>query len=166
MRDDRCGIADMTPAFAREIAAWRYAGEYAVYDLEENEDTLAELLGGDYVACVDGDGRLVGYFCFGQSARIPTKESGRYPEGYADLGLGMRPSLCGEGRGRGFLTCGLRYLRRLRPGVPPRLSVARFNRRAAALYGNMGFVVQDTATHGVSGELFDIMTLPPDACPP
>ena len=151
-------LSDMTPAFAREISSWHYGGEYAVYDFTRDDETLAELLNGEYVACADESGRLVGYFCYGASARIPTKEDGCYPEGFFDIGLGLRPSLCGAGRGYDFMTLGLKEGERRFPGACPRLTVARFNRRARALYEKLGFLFEREATHGTSGAAFDIMT--------
>ena len=32
------------------------------------------MLDGSYYACLDGAGTLMGYFCFGQSARIPLSQ--------------------------------------------------------------------------------------------
>ncbi len=154
------GITPMTEAFARDISAWRYGGEYAVYDFEESAETLAELTGGDYVACVDADGRLIGYFCFGASARIPTAERNVYAEACVDIGLGLRPALCGAGRGRDFLRCGMAYAARTHPGARLRLTVARFNRRARTLYERSGFAARETVTHRATGAAFDVMTRP------
>ena len=68
-------VGPLSEAYAREIACWQAPGAYAIYSLQPSEELLAELLDGSYYACLDGAGTLMGYFCFGQSARIPRPKS-------------------------------------------------------------------------------------------
>ena len=99
-------IIPMTKELAAEIAAWRYPGEYAVYDGREDD---SELLDGGAYALLNRRGELVGFYQFGQGARIPTAEPDPYPEGPLDVGLGLRPDLCGLGLGASFLRAGLDF---------------------------------------------------------
>lgn len=94
----------MTEEYAKQISHWTYEGEYSIYSFQPDEETLAELLDGSYFACTFGQ-ELVGYFCFGASATIPTLPgSVSLPQGdFLDFGLGMRPDLCGQGRGKEFM---------------------------------------------------------------
>lgn len=150
-------IEAMTPARADDIAGWIYEREYALYSFERTENTIAELLGGDYIACLDGNGLMVGFFCAGQSARIPSIEGYAYPDGALDIGLGLRPELCGKGLGRGFMLCGMAHYARTESPMRLRLTVARFNRRAIALYSALGFAPECTITHRTLGIPFDVM---------
>lgn len=97
----------MTEEYAKQISHWTYEGEYSIYSFQPDEETLAELLDGSYFACTLGQ-ELVGYFCFGASATIPTLPgSVSLPQGdFLDFGLGMRPDLCGQGRGKEFMQAG------------------------------------------------------------
>lgn len=150
-------IQPMTAAAAQEISTWCYPGEYALYSFHPDAETLAELLGGDYYACYGAQGELVGYFCYGACAHIPTVEPGCYPDGPLDVGLGMRPALCGQGLGADFLAAGLDYgISRFQPSAL-RLTVAQFNQRARTLYCRAGFALWKRATHQRSRMQFQIL---------
>jgi ribosomal-protein-alanine N-acetyltransferase len=122
----------MDGARVRAIAGWRYAGEYAFYDLVNNPDDLAEFLapenwGGMYHAALDEAGELMGF--------LQTKLEGQTVE----IGLGLRPDLTGQGLGLGFVEACLGFAReRFRP-AHFRLAVAAFNRRALRVYERAGF---------------------------
>ena len=150
-------VSDMTEAYALEISKWVYENEYSVYSFEQNEETIAELLNGDYTACVDANNNLAGYFCQGKSACIPTKECYLYSGDRLDMGLGMHPALCGKGMGYDFIRCGIQHLTQQNPDVRLRLTVACFNKRAISLYEKVGFVVERTVTHKTLGQPFYIM---------
>ncbi len=145
-------ILPMTEKFAREIACWRYPGEYAVYNMKEED--AEELMG--YHALTEG-GALLGFFCFGSAARIPLAEG--YGEGPLDMGLGLAPSLCGQGRGRGFVQAGLDFARDRLGAKDIRLTVAAFNKRAIRVYEKLGFQVQKRVVHLGTGKDFLVMIL-------
>ena len=67
-------IEIMTFELAEKISQWTYENEYSIYSFDKSEGTLKELLSGDYFSCLDQEGRLIGYFCKGYSANIPTVE--------------------------------------------------------------------------------------------
>ncbi len=152
-------ITAMTPSFAEEISHWSYEGEYAIYSFDASPETLDELLCGEYVACLDETERLVGYFCFGKSARIPTVEAEPYEEGWLDIGLGLHPELCGQGRGQDFLQAGMAYAAEHFSCPSLRLTVAAFNQRAIRLYHNCGFRFLRTVTHKHSKAPFHLMLI-------
>jgi ribosomal-protein-alanine N-acetyltransferase len=92
-------------ADAEEVAAWTYPGEYAFYDAAADADDLALLLdpdrrGDDFYAADGEDGRLAGYFQL-----KPDPEQ-------VELGLALRPDLCGRGLGQGFTQAGIDLVRR------------------------------------------------------
>lgn len=72
---------------------WKYSGEYAFYDMtadpEDYEEFTNEALrsaSGHYEAISDGE--LAGFFCVTRNGSS------------AEIGLGLRPDLCGRGLGR------------------------------------------------------------------
>lgn len=150
-------ISAMTYEYALQISQWTYENEYSIYSFEQNKETLDELLNGDYIACTDANNKLAGYFCQGESARIPTKESFCYSDDRLDIGLGMHPALCGKGMGYDFVLSGIKYLSQQRPDIRFRLTVACFNERAVSLYKKLGFTIEKTVTHKTLGKPFYIM---------
>ena len=151
-------IVPMTTAHAVEIAGWTYPGEYAIYSFTRDEETLRELLDGSYFTRLSDDGELTGYYCFGASARIPAAEEDAYVADLLDVGLGMRPDLCGKGGGAAFLAEGLDFAR-TRFGVADfRLTVAAFNLRAIRAYEKAGFLAACKITHRTTGMKFRVMT--------
>lgn len=150
-------ISAMTHKYALEISQWMYENEYSIYSFEQNKETIDELLNGDYIACTDANNKLVGYFCQGKSARIPTKDCFSYSNDRLDIGLDMHPALCGKGMGYDFILCGIKYLTQQKPGILLRLTVACFNKRAISLYKKVGFTIEKTVTHKKSGNSFYIM---------
>lgn len=150
-------ISAMTPEFAFTISQWIYDGEYSMYSFEQSQETIDELLNGDYIACTDANNKLVGYFCQGNSARIPTKDCFDYSNDRLDIGLGMHPALCGKGMGYDFVLCGIKYFTQQNPNILLRLTVACFNERAISLYKKIGFTIERIITHKISGKPFYIM---------
>ena len=77
---------------------------------------------------------MLGYFCFGKSAQIPIDKSDVYTEDALDIGLGMKPPLCGKGLGFSFLNAGIDFAQNKFQPNKYRLTVASFNKRAIRLY--------------------------------
>lgn len=152
-------ILPLTGQEARAIAAWRYPGEYALYNLSP-EEPLDELLDGSCYGAHSAQGVLAGFYQFGRGARIPTKEQGAYPEGPLDIGLGLRPDLCGKGLGESFLLAGMEFARARLGAEEFRLSVAAWNLRARKVYARCGFGGERQVTHRISGDRFLILTRP------
>ena len=155
-------VVPMSEAYAREIACWQYPDEYTIYSFQPDEELLAELLDGSYYACLDGAGTLMGYFCFGQSARIPLSQEQQAldQQDCLDFGLGMEPRRCGKGEGTAFMQAGLAFAAETFSPKQLRLVVASFNRRAIHLYQKLGFVRQAQVVHLRSGQPFELMVRP------
>ena len=152
-----CHIERMTRKYANEISSWTYQGEFAIYSFQQNSDTLNELMNGEYFACVDEQKDLIGYFCFGKSAQIPTIEDNVYTMGPLDIGLGLKPELCGKGLGAAFMGSGMEYARKSYGAAGFRLTVACFNMRAMNLYKKLGFEISEDVTHKNSRARFYLM---------
>lgn len=133
-------IDKMNELYASEIAGWRYEPPYDFYNNSDSVEGIRELMEHPYYAVLDLHGGLAGFFCVGMSAQVPAGEKlGAYPEGFIDIGLGMKPELTGKGFGSAFFSRILDYLQGAFAGIALRLTVASFNDRAIRLYRNAGF---------------------------
>jgi ribosomal-protein-alanine N-acetyltransferase len=137
----RFTLTPITHADARAISRWRYDGLYSVYN--GNPASVASLLQPRFLyhSVHDDHGDLVGYFCFGEDARVSAgRRSGLYDRDDAlDVGLGMRPDLTGRGLGENFVRAGLQFAHENYAPPAFRLTVATFNRRAISVYERAGF---------------------------
>lgn len=149
----------MDEASAREILAWRYEPPYDSYNPKPDatDAHVRRLLdpSKSYYAISDDAGSLVGYCCFGADAQVP---GGDYGKAALDIGLGMRPSLTGQGRGLGFFTAILDFARREFAPSQFRVTVAAFNGRAMRVYEKAGFRPVQRFGRSEDGIEFVIMT--------
>jgi len=133
-------ISKMTESYATEILNWRYASPYDFYNNELSKEGLDELVNNQYLAVIDQDENLIGFYCFGQSAQVPKgNEFGVYEKRMVDIGLGVRPDLTGKGFGSEFFKFILERIHETTNLFTLRLTVAKFNKRAIQLYENFGF---------------------------
>jgi [ribosomal protein S18]-alanine N-acetyltransferase len=135
-------FAPVEEADARAIQAWRYEGQYAIYNLEEEDDPATMLdRRSPHYAVKDEHGELVGFFAYGSAAYVwDHGEPHLYSENNTiTIGLGMRPDLMGRGLGLAFTQAGLDFAREhFRPDYF-RLYVLTFNERAMRVYERAGF---------------------------
>jgi len=148
-------INPMTREYSRMISNWKYSGEYSFYD--HSDQNTESFIDGAHYACTNKDGDLIGYLCFGGDARIPTVEQDAYDDGFLDIGLGLRPDLCGQGYGLSFIENGLDFAQRMFNTEQFRLSVAAFNERAVKVYKKAGFIVEQEVTNSYFKNKFFIM---------
>lgn len=148
-------IVPRQPLHEKILSGWRYEGIYSFYDLSE---PLEEDSDSGYFVCIDTGGQVIGHVSYGPDGQIGTKEGYVYSSEYLDIGLGMRPDLCGRGFGVIFVRRCLDFARE-RYGVSKfRLSVAAFNKRAVKVYERVGFSVEGSVTSQLFGSEFYIMT--------
>jgi RimJ/RimL family protein N-acetyltransferase len=148
---------------AMEISKWIYQEPYLIYSMDGSDSCIDELLNGFYFSVNDEESNLLGYYCFGQSAQVPVgKQFGAYTnDDIIDIGLGIKPSLCGQGLGFDFLSHGLVFARSKLSAIGFRLTVASFNERAIKVYKKIGFKKVNTFIRvSENGEIeFWVMTL-------
>lgn len=134
-------ILKMDTATAITISNWIYEAPYSIYSFDGSDECTGELMNGPYFYVLDDCEDLVGYVCYGKSACVPAGSiSGVYNViDTIDIGLGLRPDLCGKGIGMTLLQAGIDYGRELFNNDKFRLTVATFNKRAIKVYEKMGF---------------------------
>ncbi len=128
-----------------DFATWRYEPPYDVYDIAEDGADAIDYFLDPSVRChvlVDDD-RLVGFCTYGADARVP---GGDYSTPALDIGLGIRPSLTGRGRGRRFVGAVCAHAASLDEAGPLRVTVAAWNDRARAVWSSAGFTERDRFT--------------------
>ena len=148
-------IVKMTEEYAQQISRWKYDGIYSFYDHDGGD--ITGYMDGTHFACTNMDGELVGYFCYGNDARIPTVEDNVYDDNFLDVGLGLRPDLCGKGHGLLFFLKGIDYAHKRYKTKNFRLAVAVFNERAIKMYAKAGFYKDREVTNSFFNNKFIIM---------
>jgi RimJ/RimL family protein N-acetyltransferase len=123
----------------QEMAEWRYPGPWAVYDVSGPIDPAE-----GFWAVLDESDAVVGYACFGVEARVPGFEE---RSGVLDVGIGMRPELTGQGRGREFAAAVLEHGQSVTGARRLRAVVQDWNARSRRLLTGLGFA--ETGTHDV-----------------
>jgi len=141
--------------YAHTMSLWEYEGIYSFYD--HNENNINEYMDGTYFTCTDVTGKLIGYYCFGENARIPTQENYIFDNDYLDIGLGMKPDMCGKKNGLSFFQNGLNFAQEFYSKTQFRLSVAAFNKRAIKVYLKTGFYIECEVTNSYYNNKFFVM---------
>ena len=123
----------LTDEDKRELCSWRYAGEYAVYNLPSYEELLESRSGfmdpeqeAGYLAFLV-DGLLTGFV---HIMETPAQVL---------IGIGVRPELCGMGYGSQILNEACELIHRRFPAKPIVLVVRTWNLRAIRCYQRAGF---------------------------
>ena len=134
-------INEMQRNNAIDISKWSYEEPYDFYNGGKSEEFIQELLEGSFYSVIDENDKTVGLYCFGKVAQIPFENQDQIYEdmSFLDIGLGMRPDLCGKGKGYNFFIQGLEFAQDKFSVKKFRLTVASFNKRAIKLYEKIGF---------------------------
>ncbi|MFC4559016.1 GNAT family N-acetyltransferase [Virgibacillus kekensis] len=143
----------ITQKQAETIAyTWHYDGEYAFYDMEADEEDLAEFVDpearGDLVYSVLDGNRLIGFFSFA-----------RTNDHTLDIGLGMSPDLTGKGAGLEFVQAGLEFAKESLNPQKITLAVAAFNKRAIKVYERAGFEITSTFSQATNGSTYEFVKM-------
>lgn len=135
----------LTDSEKRAICAWKYPGEYAVYDMPPyavmslwKMSFMNPAREKNFRAFYDGD-ILVGF--------VNIKEE----DERVCIALGVHPDLCGRGYGRQMLKDACEIAKALYPEKSLYLEVRTWNRRAIRCYQKAGFAIE--------GEPYEMETL-------
>lgn len=61
-------IRNMNEKYAQEIICWQYEKPYDFYNNELSEESLREFLDNPYVAIINEQEELIGFYCTGSAA--------------------------------------------------------------------------------------------------
>ncbi|MHB8129201.1 MAG: GNAT family N-acetyltransferase [Mobilitalea sp.] len=133
-------LVDFTEAFAKEICSWKYDNEYSIYNYPKWDKVFNEKWSiaiedkrkKEFTALVDDFNCLSGYI------RLLNKNE------YILIGMGLKPSLCGQGLGNTLLEMVKQQCEKLYPSKKIVLEVRSFNDRAIKCYKKAGFIIEDT----------------------
>lgn len=145
-------LAPLTADQGEAMAAWTYPGPWAVYDVSKPIDPAE-----GFWAVLDGD-EVVGFACFGVEARVPGLLE---QPGVLDVGVGMRPDLTGQGRGRKFAQAVLDHGREVADARVLRAVVQDWNIRSRRLLATLGFA--ETGSHPVDTVTYVVAERPADS---
>jgi [ribosomal protein S18]-alanine N-acetyltransferase len=140
-------VRPLTETDADKIAAWRYPGRYATYDVGEVVTSERGFW------AIEHEAGLVGYCCFGQEARVPGVIE---EEGILDVGYGLRPDLMGQGLGGEFVRVILDFAIRLFSPRRLRLLILAWNDRSRKVAEALGFE-KEAVLRSTEGDFY-IMT--------
>ncbi|NOV02513.1 GNAT family N-acetyltransferase [Paenibacillus planticolens] len=135
-------VVPLTDTHCVEVCTWKYPSPYELYNWpswdimlrEQTEFADGDIRAEQYRAIVDEKESLCGFVQF-------------FPMlGVTRLGLGLRPDLCGKGKGIGeqFVRLITREALRRAPGQEIDLEVLVWNERAIRTYERAGFSITDT----------------------
>lgn len=149
-------VGTLTDEEAREAVAWRYGGEYAVYNFPDWAECAARGW-----SITDAAKRENAYF----SVRYAGEFLGFFHImdrlGRVELGVGIKPELCGQGHGYALMKSALETIRQTRGHAPVQLSVRTFNARAVRCYEHAGFAITDKRYEDLGtapGEMYIMQT--------
>ena len=143
----------LTQMHALEIAnEWKYDGIYSFYDMTADAEDYEQFIDEDlrnqndhYEALENNE--LVGFFCV-------TQENASI-----EIGLGMRPDICGKGKGKQFVEQILDFLERNYKFNALVMHVASFNQRAIKVYRSCGFKDSEITKRNSNGGVYEFLTL-------
>lgn len=143
---------------ALAILQWRYTFPYDTYNFSPNtfqEDLryLLERKNAFFALLVQGE--LEGYCSFGSDGQVP---GGYYNAEALDIGMGVRPDLVGQGRGKQYAQAVARYGANQYAAKQLRVTIAQFNKRAQQVWQQLGFKQVKTFVKVGTEEEFVIMS--------
>lgn len=131
---------------------WKYDGEYSFYDmtadLEDYEEFIDEKLRNknDYYEAI-ADNEVVGFFS------ILRKDFS------IEIGLGLRPDICGKGIGKQFINEILDFIDKHYKFNKLIMNVATFNQRAIKVYHLCGFKDYEVKYQKSNDGVYEFLTL-------
>ena len=143
----------LSQVHALEIANdWKYDGIYSFYDMTADEEDYAEFVDenlrnkNDYFEALEHD-ELIGFFCVIQEGNS------------IEIGLGLRPDICGKGKGKEFVRQITDYIENNYKFDKLVMNVAAFNQRAIKVYRSCGFKEQETISRSSNGGIYEFLSM-------
>lgn len=155
----RLTFCQLEKEHALAIINWRYSSPYDYYNFDV--DTIQQDLHcltdakNDFWAILNLQGELEGYCSFGSDGQVP---GGDYSSEALDIGMGIRPDLVGQGRGKQYAQAVIEQGMSQYRVQQLRVTIAEFNKRAQRVWGQLGFKRVEKFIKIGSGEEFVVMT--------
>ncbi|MDG5785953.1 GNAT family protein [Evansella sp. AB-P1] len=153
-------FSPMTEQCATAIASWTFDPPFELYSMDSSAETIDEILDEQFFAAHNEREELIGYICFGESARVPGGYNfGIYEDSSVlDIGLSLTPNLTGKGYGNQFLHEIIHFSKRFnKPTL--QLVVATFNERAIKVYKKASFKPKNQFLSPVDGKYYEFMQM-------
>ncbi len=131
---------------------WKYGGAYSFYDMTADIEDYREFIdedlrnANDHYQAIAGGG-LAGFFCVIQNG----------PD--IEIGLGLRPDLCGKGVGKGFVDQVVDFIGAHYQFDKLVMHVAAFNQRAVKVYRSCGFQDVKVIQQGSNGGVYEFLVM-------
>ena len=141
-------VIKLTEAHCKEICSWRYPEPYDIYNWPAWEVMLAEEL--QFADPSIRDAQFAGVVQLGDTQTAELLGYVQYfpMEGLTRLGVGLKPSLCGQGLSALFMNAILLEAQLRNPTHEIDLEVHTWNKRAQKTYVKAGFVCADEYERG------------------
>lgn len=140
------------------ILNWRYTFPYDYYnfDTQTFQEDLSYLLDSQnaFWAILNWQGELEGFCSFGLDGQV---YGGDYSRKALDIGMGLRPDLVGQGRGKYYAQAIVEYGLQQYGIQPLRVTIASFNQRAQRVWEQLGFEQVERFEKIGSGAEFVVM---------
>ena len=129
----------LTEKHAKELSAWKYEGEYKLYNLpdwqtmiNENYALCDEIKRNRFIAYTNENNELLGFISLlNQDVSV-------------FLGIGVKPKYCNQGISKEILKLALKKYKEKFPNKSITLEVRTWNKRAINCYKAQGFQIIDT----------------------
>lgn len=131
---------------------WHYDNEYSFYDMSADPEDYEEFINehqrnkNDYYEAIVHE-QCIGFFCI-------------IPEGNElEIGLGLRPDICGKGKGKTFLNQIIAFIQQNYFFENLIMNVAVFNQRAIKVYRACGFRDGNISLRETNGGTYEFMNM-------
>lgn len=144
---------------ATEMLGWRYADDYAMYNILISADELSTEIASvldpaNHFYGIYHDETFIGHCVFYAEAQVM---GGDYTEEAIDIGVGMRPDWTGKGKGTRIIQAVLDFAQKNYPSETYRATIAAWNIRAQKATQRAGFQKVAKFTHPKTGMKFVIL---------
>lgn len=155
----RLTFCQLEEKHASSIVNWRYSSPYDYYNFNADpvEGDLHYLIDvkNNFWAILNRQGELEGYCSFGSDGQVP---GGDYSTDALDIGMGIRPDLVGQGRGKQYAQAVIDHGASQYRTKQLRVTIAKFNKRAQRVWARLGFEQVERFIKIGDGEEFVVMT--------
>lgn len=142
----------LTEDMAKEVCTWKYEGEYAVYNYLLWDEIVLQ----GWSICQEAERQksFVGFL--DEKDNLVAAVQLRDQEKDVQLGINLKPELCGQGLGKKIVAMALAESSKRHPNKLVMLEVRTWNKRAINCYKSQGFEIagMKKADNGTDAEYY------------